>query len=100
MKIPKDIDILGCRVNINLVPTIPTASDEDGSYVYGSSNIYLAKENSEETQRSVLLHEIVEAISHRLELNLKHPTICGLDAALLQILRSNPDLSKFLFDLD
>ena len=45
---------------------------------------------------SVLLHEIIEAINYRLELDLTHEKISQLEAGLIQVIRDNPGLSKVL----
>jgi len=41
---------------------------------------------------SVLLHEIIEALAYRLELDLKHERITQLEAGLIQVIRDNPKL--------
>ena len=45
---------------------------------------------------SVLLHEVIEAIDYRLELKMDHEKITQLEAALIQVIRDNPDLLKEL----
>ena len=48
--------------------------------------------NSSPHAGSVLLHEIIEAIDYRLELELSHEKITQLEAGLIQVIRDNPDL--------
>jgi|GEM_PF-1934246 len=43
-----------------------------------------------ETQASVLLHEVLEAINSSMNLYLEHDTITSLEAALYGVLVSNP----------
>jgi hypothetical protein len=45
---------------------------------------------------SVLLHEIIEALDYRLELDLKHERITQLEAGLIQVIRDNPKLLQAL----
>ncbi len=52
--------------------------------------------NSEQHQRSVLLHEILEALNYRLELKLEHNTLTQLEAGLFTVFRDNPNLLKVL----
>jgi hypothetical protein len=60
----------------------------------GQSNNYLntitiGRELASSTQFENLLHEIIEAIDFRLELNLEHHKICVLSEALYQVLKDN-----------
>ena len=52
--------------------------------------------NSFGHQKSVLLHEIIEALDYRLELKLDHERITQLEAGLFQTLMDNPHLLDFL----
>ena len=52
--------------------------------------------NSSPHAGSVVLHEIIEALEYRLELNLAHEKITQLEAGLIQVIRDNPDLLPFL----
>lgn len=61
----------------------------------GQSNNYLnvitiGRELAESTKHEILLHEIIEAVDSRLELNLEHSKICALSEALYQVLKDNP----------
>lgn len=48
--------------------------------------------NSTPHAGSVLLHEIIEALDYRLELNFEHEKITQLEAGLIQVIRDNPEL--------
>ena len=52
--------------------------------------------NSPAHQKSVLIHEIIEAINFRLELRLEHEKITQLEAGLFQVLTDNPQLLEYL----
>lgn len=52
--------------------------------------------NSEAHGKSVLLHEILEALDYRLELGLDHKVITQLEAGLFQVIRDNPELIPLL----
>lgn len=48
--------------------------------------------NSDIHAGSVLLHEIIEALNYRLELELEHRKITSLEGGLIQVIRDNPEL--------
>lgn len=54
--------------------------------------------NSEVHAKSVLLHEVLETINYRLELDLKHNQITQLEAGLFSVLRDNPKFVEFICD--
>ena len=56
--------------------------------------------NSGQHMKAVLLHEIIEALNYRLELQLEHPQITQLESALFAVLNDNPNLVKYLFKRD
>ena len=47
-----------------------------------------------EHQKSVLLHEIIEVLNYRLELDLEHNQITQLETGLFSVLQDNPSLVK------
>lgn len=47
-----------------------------------------------DSQLCTLLHECIEAVNAKLELNMKHSTISGIETGLFQLLRANPQLCK------
>jgi len=52
--------------------------------------------NSKPHQKSVLIHEIIEAINYHLELKLDHTAITGLETGLYQVIVDNPELLEYL----
>lgn len=54
--------------------------------------------NGEQHQKSVVLHEIIEAINYRLELKLNHNVITSLEAGLIQVFLDNPQLLGYFND--
>lgn len=61
--------------------------DSSGCKIFVSNNV-----NSPQHQRSVLLHEIIEALNYRLELGFQHEKITQLEAGLFSVFRDNPEL--------
>jgi hypothetical protein len=91
------IRILGIDYNL-------TFTDIKGCNDVGVVNVFKTEitisnvTNSPEHAKSVLLHEIIEAINHRLGLELKHSQITALESGLFQVLKDNPDLFKKILD--
>lgn len=56
----------------------------------GSQDITIEADMHPETQASVLVHEIFEAINASMNLNLKHKTISALETAWYAVLVQNP----------
>lgn len=49
------------------------------------------KVSGKEEQESTVLHEIIEAINYKCQLELTHQTICTLESALYHIIKDNPE---------
>lgn len=47
-----------------------------------------------ESQLSTLLHECIEFMVHRLELDVEHRDISSMETAMFSMLRENPELCK------
>ena len=54
--------------------------------------------NNPEHMKSVLIHEIVEALNYRLELKLDHNIITSLEAGFFQIFQDNKDFLKLFLE--
>lgn len=54
--------------------------------------------NNPEHIKSVLLHEIIEALNYRLELKLEHNVITSLETGLFQVLKDNKELLKLFLE--
>ena len=86
----KTIKILGHNYNIVIQKDYIIETDgETGKCNNYNNTIYIAEEQPESAKRDVLLHEIIEAINYRLELNLEHHQICALGEVLNQVLAEN-----------
>ena len=55
-----------------------------------TQTITIDSDSHPQTQESVLLHEVLEAINASMDLRLKHRTISALETALYSILVTNP----------
>lgn len=92
------IRILGIDYEVNYSDT----RKENGSELVGNVDNQACKItinnyiNSQPHAGSVLLHEVIEAIDYRLQLQLNHEKICQLEAGLIQVIRDNPNLLKEL----
>ena len=67
----------------------PMGSGAIGSCSNGSQDITIEADLHSETQATVLLHEVIEAINSSMNLDLKHKTISALETALYGVLTSN-----------
>jgi len=67
----------------------PMGSGAIGSCSNGSQDITIEADLHSETQSTVLLHEVIEAINASMNLGLKHKTISALETALYGVLTSN-----------
>ena len=67
----------------------PMGAGAIGACDNGSQDITIEADMHPETQASVLVHEIFEAINASINLNLKHKTISALETALYAVLTSN-----------
>jgi len=87
---PDKVKILGHEYKIlpeeNYVVQSGGETGEVNNYL---NVIRIGKELTPSGQMEILLHEILEAINYRLELNLDHPKLCILSEVLHQVLRDN-----------
>jgi uncharacterized RmlC-like cupin family protein len=68
----------------------PMLSSSVGACDPAGQSITIEADAHAETQASVLLHEVIEAINASMGLRLKHHTIDALETALYAVLVSNP----------
>lgn len=93
---PENLRILGIDYRVDF------EDSEDTNSGTGSCNVtrciikICANRNSPDHQKSVLIHEIIEALNYRLELELDHYKITTLEAGLIQVIRDNPKLLEYL----
>ena len=95
---PEKVRILGIDYAVSVYPS--KQRDSFGLCRHDTCAIEISDSNSEQYARSVLLHEILEALNYRLELGLEHDKITILEAGLIQIIRDNTQLVKFLEKVD
>lgn len=89
----KDVKVLGQKFNI--IPDsirVPLIDGALGTCNLAECEIQLAPGLSKGKREEVLLHEIVEAINHSLELQFEHDQITAISSALYQVLADNPRL--------
>lgn len=103
MKIPKTLNILGLKYKIKFANNIrkeKIVNKEDkkldlAGYCSSSDNLILINKNiSKQTQFSIFIHEVLEAIDKHLALNLKHDDIDRLEAAIYQVIVENRAFKK------
>jgi len=86
-KIPSKLKILGHSYDVILIDDNETSGF--GSLNPNTNTIRLNKNKTQSQIESTLLHEIIEALDHNLELKLEHRQISALEAGLYQVLRDN-----------
>jgi hypothetical protein len=99
-KLPEKLNILGIDYTIcytdNITKEIqPYLSDKEkadeyvGYFVSSISTIFVSKKLPIQNLTSTLIHEVLEAISYHLELNIVHKDLKRLESALYQIITAN-----------
>lgn len=93
--LPRTVRILG--VDYDVIYDIPESHKEDwderdvcGLFMEDEQAIYINPKMRDTSKIATLIHEIIEAINYRCELNLKHQNIMTLEAALIQVFNDNP----------
>ena len=84
--IPPILTILGREYTVDTQPMI----DGLGACLNDKQSIVIDSDSHPETQASVLLHEVLEAVNASMGLQLEHRTIDALEAALYGVLTTNP----------
>lgn len=87
MNIPNTIKVLGHDYHVVIIDSSET--DPYGSMNPSTNTIRLNKNKVQSQIDSTLLHEIIEALNHDLELRLEHNQISSLEAGLYQVLKDN-----------
>ena len=97
----KIVRILGIDYKINHLDMVTLCGNTDaGNVVHQKCVINIdVPNNSKEHAKSVLLHEILEALNYRLELNLRHEIIVQLEAGLFQVIKDNSKLLKYIGEI-
>ena len=82
-----NIKIMGHDYSIERGSTAYIGNPGECNYFFNL--IRIANDNPSSTQTEVLLHEILEAIINRCELDVEHKTLTILSESLHQVLRDN-----------
>ena len=86
MKIPKTIKILVHDYKVETIDWVE-GTRNDGLFCSSKMTISIDNRLSRSRREETLMHEIVEAINHHLELEFKHPQITALSSALYSVLK-------------
>ena len=86
------IRILGANCRIKYESNLDRG-DNFGVFNPQNNLIQIANDSdiTEVQKLSVVLHEVIEALNFKLELNLEHNQITGLETGLFQVLMDNPE---------
>ena len=95
MTTPISIVVVGKTYSASFVDSVDD-EDSNGEHDLQKQQIKVKNSIHEVLQRDTLLHEVLHAIDEQLDLRMKHRQIHALAVALLQVLRENPALVRFL----
>ncbi len=95
MNPPNVVSVIGKTYAILTVDSVDS-EDSCGEHELQRQEIKIKKDLHAEAARDTLLHELIHAVDEQLDLRLKHRQVHALAAGLLQVLRENPDLVRFL----
>lgn len=91
-----EINILGHKYTLTFNDKLHHERNSYGTYCGSSMEIAIDPSYSESRKTSTIIHELIEAINHELEVGLEHKQITLLESGLFQILTSNPKLIEEL----
>lgn len=89
MDIPSSVKILGHEYKVVLSNRLFASDSKEGNCDTGQNIITIDSNFAESHIGETFLHEILEAIDSRMELELEHRKICALSETLFQILKEN-----------
>ena len=94
----KSLRILGLDYEIELINE--RSGVNDAGQVHNPQALIQLHEtvNSPEHIKSVLIHEVIEALNYRLELKLDHNVITSLETGFFQIFQDNKDFLKLFLE--
>ena len=96
MEIPEKVKIGGHEYTCKTVPCLGRDHSANGRSCGNSLEIEIEETLPQQNKESTLIHEILEQINYRHELDLPHEKISILETALYQIMRDNPQTVKFI----
>lgn len=93
------VKVLGYEYIVKMSPLV----DEGGMSQAGRTHVnkqwmVLDPTVSKQSQDSTVIHEIVEALSYHLELELSHTAIMGLECGIYQFIKDNPKFIRGILD--
>lgn len=94
MKIPEKVKIGGHEYTCKTAPFLGRDHSASGRSCGNSLEIEIEETLPQQNKESTLIHEILEQINYRYELDLPHEKISILETALYQVIRDNPDIVK------
>jgi len=86
-ELPKEIIVLGKVVHIKVVPVINKDETTLGEWVGTENTIYIKQ--GIPSVGEVFLHELVECIKDKCDLQMNHTIICVLSEVLYQVIKTN-----------
>lgn len=92
---PKRIKIIGKNYRIRHVKKVDKAHSF-GEHDVAWQVIKVRRNQCFEALRDTTMHEVTHAIEEQMDLGMKERQVHGLAAGLLQVLRENPALVRFL----
>jgi hypothetical protein len=85
----KDLNILGYSYSLKTDETIEQMDGNVGLTNFNEKFLQVASNLEDDQKKSVLIHELIEALNYHLELNLEHPQIMGLEVGFHQVFQDN-----------
>lgn len=98
MEIPKKVKIGSHIYECKYDDKLSRDSNRMGNSCGNSLEMTIDPTLPRQNQESTLLHEILEQIDYRYELNLEHDKITVLETALYQVIKDNPEVMKFIMN--
>lgn len=101
MKRPNQVTVAGQKFTFETVTSVD--ADSWGRTFIGTQRIEITEGLAQDQERDTVLHEVVHVVIRVLGLNRatyveEERLVAGLTPALLDVLRSNPDLTKYLLE--
>lgn len=94
-----EIFVFGKRFSVEEVQPGRLAFEEQGSINYGKAEIGLDADVSDHEKRETLLHEVLHAIDHALQLGLNEAQVGALSVGLWAFVQANPQAAAWILNL-
>lgn len=96
MILPSSLYLLGVHINIVLTADRP---DVWGEWDSETNTIIINSSAPEEKQCVTLLHELIHAMDDLLGMNLKHSSVYAVSQLLYVLLKDNPEIKEWIFEV-